>query len=785
MKKLYLALFISILWTGTIFAAEEIGGIMYNLDATTRTATVVQVNNKQYSGAIVIPETVNHNNRDYTVIGIDQKAFYNKTSITSVVIPSTVASIGSSAFEGCSSLNSVTIAEGCEVINTKAFYGCSALAKINIPSSVKRIEEQAFADCSNLAEITLNEGLTYIGGWAFGALQKLKSITIPSTVEDMGTASFYNCRQLTKIIWKPVHCSDFTYAANAPFSSYSSYKRYCDESATTYDNMNYYNDSPSNCDYYSNDVLRYSQRGNVGNGKGNNWTTQITFGDEVEHIPAYLCYNFQGELRNLVIPDNVKTIGDHAFAGCDKLVSLKLGAGLTEIDKGAFEACSSLTEVTIPDNVTTINQYAFYNCSSLTTLTLGKGIQTLGTNAFGNYYYYYAYSPVDAKLTTINIYAVNPPYIDNTVFTYYSDLMAIDLNVREKALDAYNAANIWKNMHLGIVANDPREFSLTVLSADNTQGTTTPSGSYDEDDEVVISALPKAGYQFDHWNDGSKDNPRTVKVTADLTYTAYFAAAAPTYTISATANALEGTAVGGGAYESGRQTTLVAVANAGYHFTQWSDGNTDNPRQITVTADASFAAQFEKDAVVQKYTLTTTSTNSSQGTAYGQGTYEADMQIAIFAVANDGYHFTRWHDGNTDNPRMVMVTADATYFANFEQDPVPPTLYELNVSPEVAAEGWTTEGCAYELGAQVMIYAHPAEGYVFSRWSDGNKDNPRFITVTAAVDLTAQFAVKTSTGVGTVVADTDDPQVRKIVLDGHVYILRGDRLYSLQGQQIQ
>lgn len=695
MKKLYLALFIAMLWTGTIFAAEEIGGIMYNLDATTRTATVVQVNNKQYSGAIVIPEQVSYNNRDYTVIGIDQKAFYNQSSITSVVIPSTVTSIGQNAFYQCSSLYSVTIAEGCEVINTKAFYGCSALAKINIPSSVKRIEEQAFANCSNLAEITLNEGLTYIGGWAFGALQKLKSITIPSTVEDMGTASFYNCRYLAKIVWKPVHCSDFTYAANAPFSSFSDF---LDINGTkyTYDDMTGYNTS-----YYYHDGLR-CYLGNRGNGEGNNWITQITFGDEVEHIPANLCYKFQGELRNLVIPDNVKTIGDYAFCENNRLVSLKLGAGLTEIGKYAFSDCTTLTEVSIPDNVTTINQYAFNKCTSLAKLTLGKGIQTMGTYAFGN----------GGKLTTINIYTVNPPFIDNTVFTNYSDLMAIDLNVREKALDAYNAANIWKNMHIGLVANDPRVFSLTVLSSDNTHGTTTPSGSYDEDDEVVISALPKAGYQFDHWNDGSKDNPRTVKVTADLTYTAYFATAAPTYTITATANALEGTAVGGGVFESGKQTTLVAVANAGYHFTQWNDGN-------------------------------------------------------------------------TDNPRMVTVTADATYFANFAQDPVPPTLYELNVSPEVAAEGWTTEGCAYELGAQVMIYAHPAEGYVFSRWSDGNKDNPRFITVTAAVDLTAQFVVKTSTGVGTVVADTDDPQVRKIVLDGHVYILRGDRLYSLQGQQIQ
>ncbi|MBR1515176.1 MAG: leucine-rich repeat domain-containing protein [Paludibacteraceae bacterium] len=779
-------MFISILWTGTNFA-ETINGIVYSLNATTRTATVVQ--DSYYSGAIVIPEQVNYNNRDYTVTGIGPKAFQQR-SITSVVIPSTVTSIGSYAFHKCTLLNSVTISEGCEIIDAFAFYGCSSLAKINIPSSVKRIEEQAFADCSMLAEVTLNDGLTYIGAWAFGALQKLKSITIPSTVEDMGFQSFYNCKNLAKIIWNAKHCSDFVSVLASPFSIYNfslpdmkwydanvylyttssdkeGYRYRIDNPYYTY--REFYYSGSSSSKYY---IINSDPNRNIAI---NNWTTQITFGDEVEHIPAYLCYKFQGELRNLVIPDNVKTIGDYAFYENNRLVSLKLGAGLTEIGKNAFCGCSSLTELTIPDNVTTINQYAFSGCYSLTTLTFGKGIQTLGTYAFG----------YGGNLTTINIYAVNPPFIDNTVFTDYSDLMSIDLNVREKAMDAYSAANIWKNMHLGIVANDPREFSLTVLSADNTQGTTTPSGSYDEDDEVVISALPKAGYQFDHWNDGSKDNPRTVKVTADLTYTAYFAAVAPTYTITATANAIEGTAVGGGAFESGKQTTLVAVANTGYHFTQWSDGNKDNPRMVTVAADASFVAQFEKDAVVQKYTLTTTSTNASQGTAYGQGTYEADMQVAIFAVANDGYHFTQWHDGNTDNPRMVTVKADAMYFANFAQDPVAPTLYELNVSPEVAAEGWTTEGCAYELGAQVMIYAQPAEGYVFSRWSDGNVDNPRFITVTAAVDLTAHFAVKTSTGVGAVVADIDDPQVRKIMLDGHVYILRGDRLYSLQGQKIQ
>ena len=317
-------------------------------------------------------------------------------------------------------------------------------------------------------------------------------------------------------------------------------------------------------------------------------------------------------------------------------------------------------------------------------------------------------------------YALVPPPIDNSVFAYMVDdneleekLEKINLYVREKAFDAYNASEVWKEMNIDYFPNDIRTYSLTVNSADKSMGATSPNGEYDEEEEVVISALPKAGYQFDHWNDGSKDNPRTIKVTGNLTYTAYFAPATPKYkyTLAVSAsNPLEGAAIGGGVFESGAQATLAAVANTGYHFTQWADDN-------------------------------------------------------------------------TDNPRIVTVVADATYIANFAQDPVAPTLYELNIAPENAAQGWTTEGCAYESGAQVMIYAHPAEGYQFEQWSDSNKDNPRFLTMTEEVNLTAKFVEKTTTGVSA--ANSSDTSAQKIVRDGQVYVLRGDKLYTLQGQEVK
>lgn len=763
MKKFYVSLLLFLLGTCCLFASETIDGINYELNNTDRTATVVYGG---YSGAIVIPESVTYNNREYKVTTIAENAFRKwysgsygyghystNPNLISVKLPSSITSIGKEAFAGCTSLNSVEISEGVSslTIDASAFYGCKALNSIYLPSGVTRIEEQAFADCSSLAYVTLSDGLTYIGDYAFGALQKLSSITIPTTVTSMGMAVFYNCRHLSKIIWNAKHCSDFTGARTSPFSVSSYCNTFCDN--IIYDDMAYYD-------------TQYKTE--------NTWTTSITFGDEVEHIPAYLCVNFEGELRNIIIPDNVKTIGDYAFNWCENLVSVKLGNGLTEIGKAAFNYCHSLNSITIPNNVESINQAAFGSCYSLNTITLGKNITTIGSQTFNDCY----------NISTINSYAVNPPAIESSVFSV-SDLMAITLNVREKALEAYKAADVWKDMYVQALENDIRTFTLSVSSADESKGVTTMGGEYDEETEVLVYAAAKDGYQFSKWSDGNTDNPRTVKMVGNITLTAQFAAVIPVvkYTLTATANPLEGVAVGGGAYESGAQVTLAAVANAGYHFTQWADGNTSNPRQVTVAADGVYTAQFEKDAVIQRYTLTTSTTNAAQGTAYGQGTYEAGTQIAVFAVANDGYHFTQWHDGNTDNPRMVTVAADAIYFANFAQDPVAPTLYELSVSSESPAKGWTTEGCAYEMGAQVMIYAHPAAGFEFSQWSDGNTDNPRFITMTGEVNLTAQFVVKTTTNVSG--ANVSAAPAHKILRNGQVYIERNGKVYTVTGAEVK
>ena len=68
----------------------------------------------------------------------------------------------------------------------------------------------------------------------------------------------------------------------------------------------------------------------------------------------------------------------------------------------------------------------------------------------------------------------------------------------------------------------PKKHTLTVLSANESQGSVSGGGTFDDGSTQTIKATPQPGYAFDKWSDGSTQNPRTVKLTSDLTLTASF-----------------------------------------------------------------------------------------------------------------------------------------------------------------------------------------------------------------------------------------------------------------------
>ncbi|MBO7234403.1 MAG: leucine-rich repeat domain-containing protein [Paludibacteraceae bacterium] len=134
-----------------------------------------------------------------SVTSIGEEAFYNCSSLTSVTIPNSVTSIGEGAFMDCSKLTSVTIGESVTTIGDGAFMDCSKLTSVTIPNSVTSIGNMAFSGCSGLTSVTIGESVTSIGDEAFSDCTSLTSITIPNSVTSIGGWAFSSCSSLTSI----------------------------------------------------------------------------------------------------------------------------------------------------------------------------------------------------------------------------------------------------------------------------------------------------------------------------------------------------------------------------------------------------------------------------------------------------------------------------------------------------------------------------------------------------------------------------------------------------------
>ena len=137
--------------------------------------------------------------------------------------------------------------------------------------------------------------------------------------------------------------------------------------------------------------------------------------------------------------------------------------------------------------------------------------------------------------------------------------------------------------------------SLRVESSDSTKGTAGQSGDASPNTWQTIWARAKSGYRFSHWNDGDTNNPRQIRLMHDTLFTAYFTSSEQC-TVSVSSNTTMGHVDGGGVYYIGDSVVLTAVPNViNYHFVQWNDSVTANPRIFVATQDTSFKAFFERD----------------------------------------------------------------------------------------------------------------------------------------------------------------------------------------------
>ena len=213
-------------------------------------------------------------------------------------------------------------------------------------------------------------------------------------------------------------------------------------------------------------------------------------------------------------------------------------------------------------------------------------------------------------------------------------------------------------------------YTISIASSDESMGTVSNAGQHtvEEGTVFVLTATAKVGHYFVRWEDNSTDLNRVITVTENHNYIAFFAKnpdVVNTYIITvSSANDAQGHTEGSGAYKEGQSVIIKAIAHDGYEFKEWNDGNKEAVRMITITANAKYVASFQEKKTY--YTVNVLSANDSQGTVLGAGIYEAGSEISIAAIPAKGYHFDHWNDGNTDNPRTVVVDRDLTFIANFE-----------------------------------------------------------------------------------------------------------------------
>ena len=286
-------------------------------------------------------------------------------------------------------------------------------------------------------------------------------------------------------------------------------------------------------------------------------------------------------------------------------------------------------------------------------------------------------------------------------------------------------------------------YTLTYTAgANGTITGTTPQTVNHGADGSEVTAVPNTGYHFVDWSDGVLTAARTdTNVTANVSVTANFAI--NTYTLTYTAGA-NGTITG-----TSPQTVnygadgseVTAVPNTGYHFVDWSDGSTANPRTDTnVTANISVTANFAINTYTLAYTAGANGTIS--GTSPQTVNYGADG-TPVTAVPNTGYHFVDWSE------RAYGESAHRHQrYSQRERDSELRDQHlhsDLHSRSERNDQGNLTADSQLRCGRDTVT-AVPNTGYHFVNWSDGSTANPRTDTnVTANVSVTANFAINTYT----------------------------------------
>ena len=425
--------------------------------------------------------------------------------------------------------------------------------------TVTSIGDYAFSWCSSLTSIEIPSGVTEIDNSAFNNCTSLTSIEIPSRVTSIGSSAFFYCSSLTSVTFG--ENSQLTSIGERAFSGCSS-------------------------------------------------LTSVTFGEN----------------------SKLTSIGEWAFEHCSSLTSVTFGENskLTSIGEGAFEYCSSLTSIELPSGVTSIGSSAFFYCFNLTSISChAESVPETDPSAFRTcnlkMVIYVPEQSVDAykaaspwneytilAMPNYEIVAVIAPSESGVVNGAGTYNHGEDVTLTATANEGYKFINWTEN---GEVVSEEAEYSFEITNDRNlvanfellsynvtasvnpeNAGVVTGSGTYNHGEDVTLTATANEGHKFVNWTENdvivSTENEYSFIVTKDINLVSNFEKT--TCNVTVVVNPEEaGTVTGAGTYVKNMSVTLVATANTGYKFVNW----TENGTIVSTEREYSFVVSLDTDLV--------------------------------------------------------------------------------------------------------------------------------------------------------------------------------------------
>ena len=386
--------------TGVVSQAYdfEFDGLFYSI--LSEEESTVEVSSPDYlellEGTVIVPETVQNNDKTYRVIAIGEgafcwqekmlniilppsiieikdKAFVGCESLLNITLSDSLKSLGYGAFENCFSLQTIDLPESLEIINRDCFWGCRSLSSMYIPSSVTLIDECAFSGTYSLSSIDVSPENKNFASYCGALYTKnlavflscpggLEILIFPDELLSIGSSGFNDCKALTEIV----------VSENSLWGTY-------DGALYDDDNLQMLIKCPN-----AKENIELSKNLKELSPHAFNGCYLLKTVDLPETINeiSYCAFLGCSSLESIKIPESVNLIDEAAFAECTSLTEINIPNSVKKINDGAFQTCLSLKRVTLPDQLDAINDRLFTYCESLTDIEIPESVTYIGESAF-------------------------------------------------------------------------------------------------------------------------------------------------------------------------------------------------------------------------------------------------------------------------------------------------------------------------------------------------------------------------------------------------------------------